>query len=192
MHHLIFTVFLFIFLCGPSLAQIYKYMDKDGVVRYTDDLSKVPENQQDEGKKYEEIKNPKTDNTDIKKPIIQKTPADAKTKKASKQPARSKAETKDLANQKQELEKEYIALMNEKKQIAKQMETYSKRYKTRARKSVSRKKLIELEQQKKEWGGKFNDYKAKKKALEMLEKKSGAGKKKAPSTGNQKVKTDSK
>ena len=172
MRYLIFPVFFFIFLCSASFAQIYKYTDKDGVVRYTNDPASVPENQRNDVKKYEEIKSPKTDTGEVKKKNKQKTKA--KTQKASKQSAPSKAESQGIAKQKQELEKEYTALKKEKEQIARDKATYSKRYKTRARKSVSRKKLMALEQQEKEWEKKFSDYKAKKKALDMLKQK-GSG-----------------
>ena len=63
------------------------------------------------------------------------------------------------------LDIEYKDLMIEKERIDKELAAYSKRYKTRSRKGVSRKKIMTLESQKKEWEKKFNDYQARKKAL---------------------------
>ena len=77
----------------------------------------------------------------------------------------------DLSREAQALEKEYKELMTEKEQIERDTATYTKRYKTRRRKGVSRKKLKELELQKAEWDKKFIDYQAKKKALELLKER---------------------
>jgi hypothetical protein len=38
-------VILFLLLAGPVAAQFYRYIDKDGSLRFTDDLSKVPAEQ---------------------------------------------------------------------------------------------------------------------------------------------------
>jgi len=74
------------------------------------------------------------------------------------------------------LEKEYKDLMAEKERIEKEIAIYSKRYKTHSRKGVSRKKLMELEAQKAEWDKKFQEYQAKKIALEMSDREAAAKK----------------
>ena len=38
-------VIIFLLLAGPVTAQFYRYIDKDGSLRFTDDLSKVPAEQ---------------------------------------------------------------------------------------------------------------------------------------------------
>jgi hypothetical protein len=192
MHTALFFTLLLTFLCGPASAQFYRYIDKDGVVRYTDDLSQVPEDRQAEVEKYVDTEDTQTGGKDSKKTVKPETPDQVKQEKKLKKPGSAQAEKKALKEQKKELKNEYQALMKEKEQIARDIETYSKRYKTRARKSASRKKLIELKAQEVEWEKKFNDYKAKKRALEMLEQKPTAKEQKGPSAGIKAGNTDGK
>ena len=44
---------------ASALAEIYKYRDANGVVRYTDNIVEVPKSQQKNIKSYQEIKVPK-------------------------------------------------------------------------------------------------------------------------------------
>ncbi len=163
MFRFILPILLLASLCAPASAQIYKYIDKDGGVRYTDDLSKVPEAQQETAKRYAqpEIKSSPKASTGPKVTPVPTTPP---VKKAATPPKR-------LSDQQQALENEYQELMAEKKQIENEIAIYSKRYKTRKRKGVARKKLKELEFQKAEWEKKFQDYQARKKALETSDEK---------------------
>jgi len=165
MLRLIFLLLILAGYCAPVYAQIYKYIDKDGVVRYTDDITKVPEDQQATAEQYAE---PESSPTSPTPPVAPQMPPVPPPKAAQPQ--------KDLSEQKQMLEKEYKDLMAEKEWIEKETAIYSKRYKTRSRKGVSRKKLNELEAQKAEWDKKFLDYQAKKKALEMLDGEAAAKK----------------
>lgn len=43
---------------GPVAAEYYQYQDKNGNLRFTDDVSRVPESQRDAAKQHESIKNP--------------------------------------------------------------------------------------------------------------------------------------
>jgi len=47
-------VIIFLFLAGPVTAQFYRYIDKNGDLRFTDDLSKVPVEQRANIRKYSE------------------------------------------------------------------------------------------------------------------------------------------
>ena len=42
----------------PAAAEIYKYTDESGNIRYTDDLNMVPENQRQKADEYTEVQNP--------------------------------------------------------------------------------------------------------------------------------------
>ncbi|MGB5983923.1 MAG: DUF4124 domain-containing protein [Desulfobacterales bacterium] len=44
-----------ILLCGSAAAQIYKYVDPGGALRFTDDITQVPEDQREQITTYEEI-----------------------------------------------------------------------------------------------------------------------------------------
>ena len=154
-------------ISAPASAEIYKYIDKNGVVRYTNDLTQVPEDRLPDAKRnaVPEIKSTPS-NTPAPQPV-QPVPAKPPLKKM----ARLEKPEMDLSQEEQALEKEYKELMSEKEQIERDTATYTKRYKTRKRKGVSRKKLKELELQKAEWDKKFIDYQAKKKALDLLKEK---------------------
>lgn len=49
----VFTLFLV--LCGPSYATIYKWVDSRGQVHYTDDPKKIPENYKENAKDFDKI-----------------------------------------------------------------------------------------------------------------------------------------
>lgn len=160
---LILSLLLLGGLAAPAAAQIYKYTDSNGVVRYTNDPTQVPKDQLSQAKKnaIPEIKSKPS-----KKPAPQPVSAKPPEKKAGPEGPKI-----DFSKEAAALEKEYKELMTEKEQIEKDTATYSKRYKTRKRKAASRKKLNELEAQKAEWDKKFTDYQAKKKALDLLKEK---------------------
>ena len=161
-------------ITAPASAQIYKYIDKNGVVRYTNDLTQVPEDRLPGAKRnaIPEIKStpPTTPAPQPDRPVPAKPPLEPAKPPLEKMAGPEKPDA-DLSREAQALEKEYKKLMAEKEQIERDTATYTKRYKTRNRKGVPRKKLKELELQKAEWDKKFIDYQAKKKALELLKEK---------------------
>jgi len=161
------------FLWGLGLtadAQIYKYTDPNGVLRYTDDLTQVPEAQRPSVEKYQELESPPLDPQPPGKATQKAPPSKPPGDDARGESENQKPETgTPPENLKQALDAEYKALMKEKEQIEKETETYSIRYKTRARKAVARKKLKELEEQRVQWEKKFDAYQAQKKALESKE-----------------------
>lgn len=154
------SILLLACLSAPASAQIYKYSDKTGGVRYADDISRVPEDQQAAAERHAvpEIQSPPA--AVPAPPQLQPVPDTQDMKKAAEP-------EKDSAEQARALEKEHQELMAEKERIEKEIETYSKRYKTRSRKGVARKKLQELELQKAEWDQKFQDYESRKEALDV-------------------------
>lgn len=42
-------------LCGPASAEYYKYRDKNGLLRFTDNLQEVPADQRDRIQRYREV-----------------------------------------------------------------------------------------------------------------------------------------
>ena len=155
-------------------ADIFKYVDKDGIARYVDDMNKVPKEYQDQVVRHvvpetdESLQKDtvKTTNTqipsDIKEILNKKKIEDAKKKAQQDAEAKKKA----LLKEKQELEAEYAALMKENTEISDSIREWSKRYKTRRRKGVARKKLKELEIMQMEWEEKYKAWETKNAALE--------------------------
>jgi uncharacterized coiled-coil protein SlyX len=93
---------LILCLCGPASADFYKYTDKDGIERFTDDISKVPEDQRPDITSYEESKT-------APKPV----PAPEKTLVTTGGNTPSSAEQKEILRKNDALNKEYEALMEE-------------------------------------------------------------------------------
>jgi hypothetical protein len=99
-------------------AEYYKYIDKDGNVHYTDDLTAVPENQRTDINEYNEIQsNPadrQKDENKVKPPETLIEEKQAGTKDGTYDFPEMK---KQLDRKKEALNKEYKALMDEKKQF---------------------------------------------------------------------------
>ena len=105
---------LLIFIVGslPASAEFYKYVDKNGVALYTDDLSQVPVNQRPGVKEFTEsaIQEPiSTQNTET--PSI----AYEQNQEAKEDIAAMRARLERI---KQELDQEEQALAKEKQQVA--------------------------------------------------------------------------
>lgn len=176
-----------LFLSVPTFAQIYQYTDKDGVVRFTDDIMKVPEDQRDRVKRHKEIQSSpesQTESAEPIKPVRNKPPSSLKEpEKPDKNDETLKEIKKQIDSLKKELEEEHKALIKEKDQIAADTEKWKIRYNTRKRKSVARGKLKELELQRAEWEKKNQAYEKKKKEIQDLQellKNSSKGKESAP------------
>jgi chromosome segregation ATPase len=99
-------------------AEYYRYIDKDGNVHYTDDLTAVPENQRTDINEYNEIQSNVGDHQkDEEKAKTTETLIEEKQSE-TKQDAYDFSEIKKkLDRKKEQLEKEYKALMDEKKQF---------------------------------------------------------------------------
>ena len=112
------AVFVFCLLFTASASgEFYKYYDKDGNVHFTDDFNKVPSDQREGVKGYEEIKSTEEEK---KEPDAAEPQAAAgeggEAKKTGKNDLNSKA--KDLDKRKVELADEYESLMKENEAIA--------------------------------------------------------------------------
>ena len=157
-------------------ADIYKYVDKNGVAHYVDDLTKVPEAYQDQVvrhivPKYDvNLQKDAVKDTNaqppkkVKKTLTKESSEEDKGK--SQRDALAKKNRKALLKKKKELDKEYVDLMKEKDEISESIRQWSKRYKTRRRKGVSRKKLKELEVMEMEWEKKYQAWENKKSSLD--------------------------
>jgi len=94
-----------IFICTPVFGEFYRFLDENGNVTYTDDLSQVPEEQRPKAKTYIESKRILEEKADVsaskKKGTISDSTAELN-------------QIKDRLDQKKkELDKEYKALMKE-------------------------------------------------------------------------------
>ncbi len=94
-----------IFMSTPVLGEFYRYVDKSGNVKFTDDLGQVPEEQRPTAKTYMEFKGIPEEKTDVsdaeKEKTVQDSTAELDQRKIQ------------LDKEKLELEKEYEALMKE-------------------------------------------------------------------------------
>ena len=81
-------------------AEIYKYRDQNGVLRFTDNLAEVPISQRENMEQYQEIKTTAG--------AVEQTPADTSGKKPAPDP---KAVEKELRDEKEILDNEYGQLM---------------------------------------------------------------------------------
>jgi hypothetical protein len=110
----ILAVLLF---CVPVQAELYKYRDAKGILRYTNDLSRVPVDQRSVVESYEEVA--PTEIRSVYNGGGMETDPEAVDSDAGSDSAESKelAELKKMNKQKAELDKAYTALVKEKEQL---------------------------------------------------------------------------
>jgi hypothetical protein len=82
-----------LFFTPDGFAEIYKYRDQNGVLRFTDNLAEVPIDQRKKVEQYQEIKTPLT--------------SDSETSSADEQRQDPKALEKALRSEKEVLDQEY-------------------------------------------------------------------------------------
>lgn len=125
-------IFLIMVLFSASAsAQFYRYVDKEGNIRFTDDLSLVPKNQRADVREYFEVKSDTDDEKKDAKKAEKPQPL-AEEKKAEGQYAANDLDEikRPLNRKKEELDKEYKAIMKEKEQLEKD------KIKTRSKKGI--------------------------------------------------------
>jgi predicted RNase H-like nuclease (RuvC/YqgF family) len=159
-----------LFLWGVSAAEYYRYTDRDGHVRYTDDLSTVPPDQRPDVKSYEE-----SDSIEEPSPADDAaTPASTKSAKtpAPRQNMTLDAQAEQIRKTKSELDRQYADLMNEKARL----EEFRKRAKRkkdidRVNREISKlnDKIFQWEQKRDAFNAKLDAYNAR--VIEEAKKK---------------------
>lgn len=143
-------------------AEYYKYIDKDGNVHYTDDLTNVPENQRTDINEYTGFQSDSYDQQKDKQKTEKPQPLVEKKEVKNKQDTNDFSEIKKrLDNEKEKLEAEYSALMTEKKEISENKNKY--RSKSRAKKYNKvilefNEKIEDYERRKKVFNAEVEEY----------------------------------
>jgi hypothetical protein len=110
---------------GPAFAQFYKYVNKQGQVRFTDDINQVPRDQRAAAQSYPGSQTP--DNTAAaepsavkeEKPAVHKPPAASAASEGEGEDAIAATRAR-LDAQKKEVEADYQALLKEKDRLSKE------------------------------------------------------------------------
>lgn len=151
---------LIITLCSPVSAEFYKYTDQNGNIRFTDDLSRVPENQRPDVQRYEE--------SESTPPPVAPTP-----KKDAVQPAAEKtsesdtglnSKNKQIKEKKDNLDREYQALMKEKAGLeskAKTSKTMDETVEFNQKISNLNKEIVQYDQKRKALNAEIEAFNAK-------------------------------
>lgn len=99
-------------------AEYYRYIDKDGNVHFTDDLTNVPENQRTDIHEYNGFQGDPDDQQKDEQKAEEPQPLIEKEEVKNKPDTNDFSEIKKrLDQEKEELDEEYRALMEEKKQL---------------------------------------------------------------------------
>ncbi|MBL7178926.1 MAG: DUF4124 domain-containing protein [Desulfobacterales bacterium] len=158
---------ILILFSAPVSAEFYKYVDKDGNVLYTDDLSQVPEEQRAGLRVFDESQSGTYSTTgDVEKQEKQMLPGEGETSRQKE--AGDFEETRQrLEKQKEALDKESEALEKEREALVKEKEELvsSRRFKSGSD-SIVKKKLKELTEKTEKFRKKLNVMKEKRAAHE--------------------------
>lgn len=118
---LVCCIFSVVLAIGTASAEIYKYRDAQGVIRYTYDLGEVPENQRPGMKSYEEVSS--TTEVDSGDQAEIGTGGDDKgSPSEDPSPIVDDQKIEKLNQKKKELDQEFAGLMEEKYKLLKEKE----------------------------------------------------------------------
>lgn len=121
---------------APASAQFYKYLDKQGQVRFTDDINQVPENQRKSIRSYESSMPNAPEESISEGGVENKAPASAAMAQTSPETAAAAApaeggsidtEKMRLEALKKQIDVDYQALVKEKETLSKEKETAKSR-----------------------------------------------------------------
>ncbi len=111
-------IFVFLFMSSPCSAEFYKYRDETGAIRFTDDLSQVPEDQREKASGYTEVSTGPEDASAPGAETAETAEPDAPVQDEKKDAMQSlDAEAKRIDAMRAELEKEYNALVQEQERL---------------------------------------------------------------------------
>ncbi len=117
-------------MSAPVCAEFYRYKDKDGVLRYTDNLAEVPEDQQPAT--YKEMadflppEGQQKESSAVQDNKVQENKVEEKAEPDNRQGtdiSSLREEEKQFAEKRAELEKEYAGLVTERQSLAKEKDT---------------------------------------------------------------------
>jgi chromosome segregation ATPase len=119
---ILITVLVF---AGPACAEFYKYLDKQGVVRFTDDINQVPQDQRVAARSYSESQAGGTTAAEASPAVKEEKQADPSPPAASAAAVGEGEESIDGARArldalKKDTEAEYQLLVKEKDRLAKE------------------------------------------------------------------------
>ncbi len=151
----------------PAFAEFYKYIDKNGVVRFTDDLSLVPEDQREKAPEYYESKTQpaEKDKSSGEKALNDETLPDIED--ISEEELKKMRE--DLTAERKLLDEEYKKLMEVRQKLARKKRVATTKYRAKERKKMRadlEKRIREYDAKRKAYQEKLKIYNQKVRAME--------------------------